>query len=62
LFQERLVDEVYHTLCPIVFGGRHAPTMADGQGFPTLASAARLRLKSLKRVGDELFLVWRAVK
>lgn len=62
LFQEGLVDEVYHTLCPLVFGGRHAPTMADGDGFPALASAPRLRLKSLKRVGDELFLVWRAIK
>lgn len=62
LFQEGLVDEVYHTLCPLVFGGRNAPTMADGEGFPNLASAARLRLKSLKRVGDELFLVWRSVK
>lgn len=62
LIEEGLVDEVYHTLCPLVFGGRHAPTMADGGGFPALASAARLRLKSLKRVGDELFLVWRIIK
>jgi 2,5-diamino-6-(ribosylamino)-4(3H)-pyrimidinone 5'-phosphate reductase len=62
LFVEGLVDEVHHTLCPLVFGGRHAPTMADGDGFPTLASAARLRLKSLKRVGDELFLIWRTIK
>jgi riboflavin-specific deaminase-like protein len=62
LLEEGLVDEVYHTLCPLVFGGRHAPTMADGDGFPALASAARLRLKSLKRAGDELFLVWRIVK
>jgi riboflavin-specific deaminase-like protein len=62
LFQEGLVDEVYHTLCPLVFGGRSAPTMADGHGFPALASATRLRLKSLKRISDELFLVWRTVK
>jgi len=62
LFQEGLVDEVYHTLCPLVFGGRNAPTMADGRGFPALASATRLRLNSLKRFGDELFLVWRATK
>lgn len=62
LFGEGLVDEVYQTLCPLVFGGRHAPTIADGDGFPALASAARLRLKSLKRVADELFLVWRTVK
>jgi 2,5-diamino-6-(ribosylamino)-4(3H)-pyrimidinone 5'-phosphate reductase len=62
LFEEGLVDEVYHTLSPLVVGGRNAPTMADGNGFPTLASAAKLKLKSLKRVGDELFLVWRTVK
>jgi len=62
LFEEGLVDEVYHTLSPLVLGGRNAPTMADGNGFPTLASAAKLKLKSLKRVGDELFLVWRTVK
>ncbi len=62
LFEEGLVNEVYHTLCPLVFGGRDAPTMADGSGFPALGSAARLKLKSLKRVGDELFLVWRVLK
>jgi 2,5-diamino-6-(ribosylamino)-4(3H)-pyrimidinone 5'-phosphate reductase len=62
LFEEGLVDEVHHTLCPLVFGGRDAPTMADGRGFPTLADTTRLRLKSLKRVGDELFLVWRVLK
>jgi riboflavin-specific deaminase-like protein len=62
LFEEGLVDEVYHTLCPLLFGGRNAPTMADGKGFPTLASAARFKLKSFRRAGDELFLVWRAVK
>jgi len=62
LFEEGLVDEVYHTLSPLVVGGRNAPTMADGNGFPALASAAKLKLNSLKRVGDELFLVWRTVK
>jgi 2,5-diamino-6-(ribosylamino)-4(3H)-pyrimidinone 5'-phosphate reductase len=62
LFEEGLVDEVYQTLSPLVIGGRNAPTMSDGNGFSALADAARLRLKSLKRVGDELFLVWRVVK
>jgi 2,5-diamino-6-(ribosylamino)-4(3H)-pyrimidinone 5'-phosphate reductase len=62
LFQEGLVDEVYHTLCPLVFGGRNAPTVADGRGFPALASAAGLTLKSSKRAGDELFLIWRTNK
>ena len=59
LFRNDLVDEIYLTLCPLVLGGHEAPTMADGKGVETLTDATHLRLKSLKRVGDELFLVYR---
>jgi 5-amino-6-(5-phosphoribosylamino)uracil reductase len=59
LFEAGLVDEVHLTLCPVIFGGNHAPTLADGQGFPTLAKAAQLKTISAKRFGDELFLVAR---
>ena len=59
LLRHDLVDEIYVTICPLVFGGRDAPTMVDGRGVENLTDATRLRLKSLKRVGDELFLVYR---
>jgi 2,5-diamino-6-(ribosylamino)-4(3H)-pyrimidinone 5'-phosphate reductase len=59
LLEARLVNEVHVTLCPCVFGGRTAPTMADGHGFAKLADAARLHVTSRKRIGDELFLVYR---
>ena len=62
LFRAGLVDEVYLTICPLVFGGRDAPTMADGLGAKDLADATKLRLKSLKQVGNELFLVYRTVR
>ncbi len=58
LLRAQLVDEIYVTLCPKIFGGRHAPTVADGMGVPFLADATRLKLKSKKRVGDELFLTY----
>ncbi len=61
LFRAGLVREVYLTLCPLVIGGQGAPTMADGPGIQNLRQAARLRLKSLKRLGSELFLVYRVV-
>ena len=58
LFQAGLVDEIHITLCPILFGGRRAPTLADGVGVAKLADAARFKLASMKRNGSELFLVY----
>jgi riboflavin-specific deaminase-like protein len=59
LFRAGLVNELHLTLCPRVLGGRSAPTIADGPGAVKLAEASQLTLKSMKRVGDELFLVYR---
>jgi riboflavin-specific deaminase-like protein len=60
LFRTGLVDELNITVCPKVFGGRSAPTIAEGGGIRHLTGAAQLELKSLRRVGDELFLVYRS--
>jgi len=60
LFRAGLVDEVYQTICPFIFGGRNAPTLADGQGVKHLSQATQLRLNSRKRVGQEIYLVYRA--
>jgi riboflavin-specific deaminase-like protein len=58
LFRERLVDELHVTVCPKIFGGRRAPTIADGPGTPSLADAVPFRIQSLRRAGDELFAVF----
>jgi riboflavin-specific deaminase-like protein len=58
LFRARVVRRIHLTVCPLVFGGRAAPTIADGTGFLTLAQATACRLASLRRVGDKLFLVY----
>jgi 5-amino-6-(5-phosphoribosylamino)uracil reductase len=56
MLQGGLVDEVYLTVCPFLFGGRTAPTPFDGAGFPR----DRIRKLALKshRVGarGEVFL------
>jgi len=61
LIRQNLVDEIYVTLCPLIFGGRGAPTMADGIGVKSADEATRLHIKSIKRVGQEVFLVYRVL-
>lgn len=58
MFRAGLVDELNLTICPKIFGGGKAPTIAEGVGVSKLADAAQLKLKSMKRVGDELFVVY----
>jgi riboflavin-specific deaminase-like protein len=57
LFRADLVDELHLTISPKIFGGRPAPTIADGIGFDSLAQAARLQFKSVRRLDRELFLI-----
>ena len=59
MFRAGLVDELHLTVCPKVFGGHNAPTIAEGTGFGKLSLAAPFQLKSLQRGGNELFLVFR---
>jgi riboflavin-specific deaminase-like protein len=60
LFRIRIVDELHVTICPQIFGGRQAPTLAEGTGANQLARAAGFQIKSLRRIGDELFAVFTA--
>ena len=59
MFRAGLIDELHLTICPYLFGGRNAPTLSDGTGVTKLADAYQMKLKSMQRIGDELFLVYR---
>ena len=59
LFQQELVYELHLTICPVIFGGRTAPTLAGGEGIKHLADAAQFKMCSMKRVGQEMFLVYK---
>ena len=59
LFRAGLVDELHVTVCPRIFGGRQAATIVEGEGVDRLGDAIRLELESAKRVGGEMYLVYR---
>jgi riboflavin-specific deaminase-like protein len=62
LFRAGLVNQLHLTVCPRIFGGGAAPTIADGVGAGSLARAARLELDSARGRGNEMFLAYRVVK
>ncbi len=59
LFRADLVDEIHLTICPQIVGGKTAPTIADGEDVPHLSAAREFKLRSAKRIKDEMFLVYR---
>ena len=62
LIRANLVDEINLTICPLILGGKDAPTIADGIGFGGLAKAAHFKLHSLEEADKEIFLTYRAIK
>jgi 2,5-diamino-6-(ribosylamino)-4(3H)-pyrimidinone 5'-phosphate reductase len=54
----KLVDELYVAVGPRIFGGRDAPTMAEGVGFAA-DEAVRLTLLGMEKVGETVVLRYR---
>ncbi len=57
LLDEDLIDEIHLTICPLLVGGREAPTLSMGSSPASLSEARRWRRRQCVRRGDELFLV-----
>lgn len=55
LLAQGLIDELYLTVCPLLLGGRTAPTIVGGCGFSE-ALAPRLELVSVRSLKQEVFL------
>lgn len=55
------IDDWWLTIWPVIYGGQHAPTPVEGEGF--LPSAApHLQLIETRQVGSEVFLHYRTLK
>lgn len=60
LFRAHLVDELHLTICPVLVGGREAPTISEGVGFTQLQEGSRWELSRRKIINGEVFLTYRA--
>jgi riboflavin-specific deaminase-like protein len=58
LFRADLVDELHLTICPLIIGGRKAPSISDGIGFSRLNDSAQFSLKSFYVTESERFLTY----
>ena len=54
--KENLVDEVIITITPYLVGGISATTLVDGDGFPNIVKAIRLKLKNVRKMKNEVIL------
>ena len=61
LLAEDLLDELWLTLCPVIFGGKTAPTPVGGTGF-CQSQAKQLNLLEVKQVEQEIFLHYQVLK
>lgn len=55
-FRHSLVDEIYLTICPLIFGGNTNSTVSDGEGFQNLKDATRFKCIEKKCINGEMFL------
>ena len=56
--KENLVDEAIITITPYLVGGMHATTLVDGDGFSTITSSVKLKLKNVTKIKNEVILYY----
>ena len=61
LMEVNAIDDLWLTVCPIVFGGKTAPSPVGGKGW-LQERGIKLDLLSVERVGTEVFLHYQVVK
>jgi 5-amino-6-(5-phosphoribosylamino)uracil reductase len=55
------IDDWWLTIWPVMYGGKHALSPVEGEGFVANA-VPHLQLVETRQVGSELFLHYRTVK
>jgi len=64
LFKDGVVDELWVTLAPYIFGGRDAVSLVEGEGFSSTEDAVKLEPLSFKlcECGREIHIKYRVLR
>lgn len=54
--RKNLVDEFFITVTPFILGGKNSVSLVQGQGFDKITKSPKLRLKSVKKLENDLVL------
>jgi 5-amino-6-(5-phosphoribosylamino)uracil reductase len=58
LLAEDLIDDLWLTICPVIFGGKNSPTPVGGMGL-LQSQGKKLQLLEVKQLEQELFVHYR---
>lgn len=61
MLEAGLVDEIYVAIGPMLFGGKDAPTLADGTGLP-YDKAIKLETIGMEKLGDVYVLRYKVLR
>ena len=59
--KEKLVDELFVYLGPIVVGGKNTPTLVDGIGIKNINELISLEITNIKRLGNGIIITYKMI-
>ena len=60
--KQKLVDDIYVYVGPIIIGGKGTPTLADGEGIKKEKDKINLNLIETKRLGSGILIHYKLIK
>ncbi len=60
--KQKLVDDIYVYIGPIIIGGKVTPTLADGEGIKKDNDKIHLKLINIKRLGSGILIHYKLIK
>jgi len=60
--KQRLVDDLYVYVGPMIIGGKNTPTLADGDGIKSIGELISLEIANINRLGHGILIHYKMIK